>query len=76
MKTYTAQEVCEILHVNIATIYRWIRQGELSGAKSGKRWLFTEDDLEAFISNNKNRRRTDALPPGEHKNTETSQKGD
>ncbi len=40
------EDVCERFHVTRRTVYRWIEAGRLHPLKAGKRFLFTEDDVD------------------------------
>jgi excisionase family DNA binding protein len=45
----TPQQVAERLQVQVQTVVRWLRSGQLKGAKFGRLWRVTEEDLQAFI---------------------------
>lgn len=47
----TVQQVADRLQVNIETVRRWLRRGELAGVDMGHRigYRVRERDLEAFI---------------------------
>lgn len=47
---YSANEAAEILGVNLRTLYRYIKNGTLKGAKWGSRWHFTEQNLRDFMN--------------------------
>jgi excisionase family DNA binding protein len=38
------------LGISVWTVYRWARQGRLTSIRLGRRRLFAEADLEAFIA--------------------------
>jgi len=46
-KLYTLQEVAQYFRVSTKTIHNWIESGKIKGAKPGRRWLFTEDQVRA-----------------------------
>ena len=48
-KTYTPQQIAEILQVREYSVRRWLRQGELKGFQLGGRWRVKESDLKAFM---------------------------
>lgn len=54
MKFYTAEEVAEILKLDIVTVRRYLAQGDLKGAKIGKGWRVSEEDLKEFIESRRN----------------------
>ena len=46
----TAEEVAEMLKVNIMTIYRYIKAGKIKAYKFGKGFRITNEDLQKFVS--------------------------
>ena len=47
---YTIKEVSTMLKVNIRTVYRWIKSGDLRVAKFGRKtYRVFEEDLKIFI---------------------------
>ena len=48
MEFHTTEEVARMLKVTVTTVERWLAGGKLRGAKVGKRWLVTQQDLEEF----------------------------
>ena len=52
MKYYTPKEIAKAMHVEIRTVYRKLRSGELKAVKwSRKVWRVREEDLEAYLKN-------------------------
>ena len=49
LKTYTAEEVAEMLHTTPRTVWGYIRKGKLKGHKVGRAWQVFEKDLKSFI---------------------------
>ena len=49
IKTYTAAEASEVLHVSVQTVIRYIRHGRLRASRIGKNYLIEAGDLESFI---------------------------
>ncbi len=49
LKTYTAEQAADALHVHVNRIFEWATRGELRGVKLGRAWVFKEQDLEAFL---------------------------
>ena len=45
---YTCQEVADLYHVKIGTVWAWIRSKKLSGIKIGKQYIVRQSDLEQF----------------------------
>ena len=52
MKTYTVNEVEEILKVKKRTIRSYITSGKLKAAKIGRGYVVQQADLEKFIAEN------------------------
>ena len=45
----TVRQIAEKLQVNTETVYRWLRDGKLSGYRANRLWRIAEQDLEAFL---------------------------
>lgn len=50
METYTPEQAAKILQVNVQTLRRWLRRGELTGADTPAGWRLTPADLEAWLN--------------------------
>ncbi len=50
---FTPTEVAEELKLNLLTIYKYIRSGDLSAVRFGRTYRVSEEDLERFIEKNK-----------------------
>jgi excisionase family DNA binding protein len=48
-RLFTPQQVAERLQVQVQTVVRWLRSGQLKGTKFGRLWRVTEQDLHTFI---------------------------
>ncbi len=48
-KTYTIEEVADVLKVNPRTVNRMLERGELRGVKAGRLWRIPEDALNAYL---------------------------
>src|SRR3989442_11435754 len=48
-KLYSAPEVASQLAIELDTLYRYARAGDLRGLKIGKLWRFTQADVQEFI---------------------------
>ncbi len=48
-KLHTVSETAQILHISRGNLYRLVAEGKLVPIKLGKRTLFSEQELEAFI---------------------------
>ena len=49
-KYYTKKEAAAILGVHSKTIERYLLSGKLQGARFGKAWKISEDDIQAFYN--------------------------
>src|SRR6478735_1327218 len=49
MRTLDLEEAAGFLHMSPAVLRLHARQGRLRAAKPGKRWVFLEDDLAAYL---------------------------
>ena len=47
-KYYTKKEAAEVLGVHPKTVERYLLSGKLKGARLGKAWKISEDDIQAF----------------------------
>lgn len=47
-KYHTKKETAAILGVNPKTVERYLLSGKLKGAKMGKAWKISDDDIQAF----------------------------
>ena len=50
METYTPEQAAKILQVNVQTLRRWLRRGELTGADTPAGWRLTPADLDAWLN--------------------------
>ena len=51
---YTPQEVADYLKVDVRTVYRWLREGEMNAIRFQREYRIAESDLRDFLE----RRRT------------------
>jgi excisionase family DNA binding protein len=51
---YTPQEVADYLKVDVRTVYRWLREGEMNAIRFQREYRVAETDLRDFLE----RRRT------------------
>ena len=49
IKLYTTEDLVALFGVHPITINRWIKRGWLPPRRFGKRYLWTQDDLDALI---------------------------
>lgn len=49
-KFYTAQELADMLKVNIMTIYRYIKAKKLKAYKIGKEFRIDKKEFESFLN--------------------------
>lgn len=45
----TTAQVSKRLQVEVATVSRWLRAGDLTGHKAGRTWRIATEDLERFV---------------------------
>ena len=45
----TIEQIAELLHLHVMTVYRLAKNGKLPGFKVGGRWRFRRDALEAWM---------------------------
>jgi excisionase family DNA binding protein len=50
---YTAQELADILGVNVMTIYRYIKGGKLKAYKIGKEFRIDKQEYQSFLEKSK-----------------------
>ena len=42
-------DICALCHVQRQTVYRWMREGKISGIRAGRKWLFTREAVNALL---------------------------
>jgi excisionase family DNA binding protein len=57
-KLLNVKQVQEMLAVSERTVFRLIRNGELTGFKAGREWRFEETDIATFIANQRAKARS------------------
>lgn len=56
MRNYmNTHHIAKILGVNIQTVRHYIRKGELQAARVGKRYVVTQEDIDAFLDRRKDK---------------------
>ncbi len=53
--------VAKTLGVNVQTVRHYIRKGELRAARVGKRYVVTQEDIDAFLERRKEKRALECL---------------
>lgn len=49
-RLYTAEQVAQLLNIEMKTCYKWIREGRIKAMKlANSLWRIRETDLKAFI---------------------------
>lgn len=48
---YKAEDLAEVLDVNIMTIYRYIKSGRLKAYKLGREFRIEKEEFDAFLKN-------------------------
>lgn len=49
MKTLNIEQAAALLHMHRYTVMQKVHAGKIPAAKPGKRWVFIEDDLLAYL---------------------------
>ncbi|PUB29379.1 excisionase family DNA binding protein [Elizabethkingia sp. YR214] len=49
----TRTEVCELLKINLSTLHRWRKEGQIPSYGFGNRVYFKHDEVEQIINQNK-----------------------
>ena len=49
LKSYNSEEAAEFLHLSTNTVLKRVGSGELVAYKPGRRWVFLEEDLVAYL---------------------------
>jgi excisionase family DNA binding protein len=52
---YTPQEVADYLKVDVRTVYRWLREGELNALRFRREYRISETDLRDFLERHRMR---------------------
>lgn len=50
-KLFTTKETAEILHINIQTLRSKCRLGQIGFKKTGRKYLFSEQNIKNFLDN-------------------------
>lgn len=50
METYTPEQAAKIIQVNIQTIRKWLREGEMSGSNTPAGWRLTNQDIAEWLA--------------------------
>ncbi len=45
----TVDDICKYLNVSNETVYKWIEQRAMPGHRVGRRWMFKQDDVDAWV---------------------------
>jgi excisionase family DNA binding protein len=59
----TTSEVIEYLQVNLRTVYRLLKSGDLPGVRVGRQWRFRKADVDAWLQTRGSRRETPTAGP-------------
>jgi excisionase family DNA binding protein len=46
----TPNNVAELLHLHLKTVYKLAKKGELPGSRIGRSWRFRRSDVEALVA--------------------------
>jgi excisionase family DNA binding protein len=50
---FTPQEIAEKLKIDMSTVYRWIKNGNLKAVKIGHFWRISESELNRILGEEK-----------------------
>ena len=45
----TVDEICKYLSVTNETVYKWIDQRGMPGHRVGRRWMFKQEEVDAWV---------------------------
>ena len=48
-KTYTREQVCEMAHITLPTLWAKTKRGDINSMKIGGRVLYSEDEVKRFL---------------------------
>ncbi len=54
----TVQEVANYLRIDIRTVYRLVKNGDLPCRKIGRQWRFNRDDIKGLVSRGPSRKKS------------------
>jgi len=54
---YTPQEVADYLKVDVRTVYKWLREGELNALRFRREYRISETDLRDFLERHRTGRK-------------------
>jgi len=57
----TVQEVADYLRIDIRTVYRLAKRGDIPCKKIGRQWRFNRDDIKELVSNGLHKRNSERL---------------
>ncbi len=63
---YTLPEAAKYLKMAEPTLRLYIRQGDITGSRLGKRWMFQQKDLDKFLERFLVRSKHDLMEEGNH----------
>jgi acetyl-CoA synthetase len=46
---YTPQEIADYLKVDVRTVYKWLREGEMNAIRFRREYRIAESDLRGFM---------------------------
>ncbi|QXV42413.1 helix-turn-helix domain-containing protein (plasmid) [Staphylococcus epidermidis] len=57
IETYTVNEVAQLLDMNIRTVRKYIKIGEIKASKIGRKYIITSDNVKKFLKTKNYKRR-------------------
>ena len=61
----TVQEVADLLRMNKAGVYKWLKEGVIPGYHRGRSWFVVRDELKEWMRLGSNQGRTTGPAPSE-----------
>lgn len=58
----TVQEVADLLRMNKAGVYKWLKEGVIPGYHRGRSWFIVRDELKEWMRLGSNQGRAPAIP--------------
>lgn len=61
----TVDEICQYLSVTNETVYKWIDQRGMPGHRVGRRWMFKQEEVDAWVRSGGAGESSDKTTPNE-----------
>lgn len=64
VEIYTPDQAAKLLQVNVQTLRRWLRRGEITGSDTPAGWRLTPADLEAWLEKHRPPKKAESTEGG------------